>query len=59
MARRFDLRKEIVLTLVIKVLLLWGLWYAFFRTPVDEDITPADLERRLLAPTATQEERHP
>jgi len=58
-AQKHDLGKEIVLTLVIKLLLLWALWHAFFRTPVDEDLTPADLERRLLIPPVTQEERRP
>lgn len=44
MPRRRDvLRREIILALVVKILLITALWYAFFSEPVDDNLTGAQV----------------
>ena len=46
------LARDIVIVLVIKAIVLYALWYAFFRTPAAPGMTmdPAAVEHRLFAP---------
>lgn len=34
-----SLRKEIALVLVIKLFLIWGIWFLFFSHPVDKQLS--------------------
>lgn len=42
--------KEIVIVLLVKVVLLAGLWAAFFSDPVDDGLTPERVGRTLVGP---------
>ena len=50
------LARDIVIVLVIKAIVLSGLWYAFFRTPAAPGMTmdPAAVAHRLFAPPASR-----
>ena len=52
--------REIVVVLVVKAIVLYGLWYAFFRTPAAPGMTmdPAVVEHRLFTPAALGEAPH-
>jgi hypothetical protein len=54
------LARDIIIVLVVKAIILYGLWYAFFRTPAAPGMTmdPAVVEHRLLAPSAPAESLH-
>lgn len=54
----FPLAFEIILALIFKAALLFGLWYAFFQHPVDRTLTPQDVGQRVLgADTAVNVKR--
>jgi len=56
--RRFSpLARDIVIALVVKAIVLYGLWYAFFRTPTAPGMKMETLavEERLIAPIAPSE----
>lgn len=40
--------KEITVVLVVKLMLLAGLWYLFFSEPVDEHLTARDVSAYML-----------
>lgn len=44
----YSLRWEITLALVIKIALIFGLWYAFFREPVDKNLTDSQVGHVLF-----------
>jgi hypothetical protein len=46
--RRDLLRREIILTLMIKVIVIFALWYAFFSDPVDETLTDSQVGNILF-----------
>ena len=54
------LARDIAVVLVVKAIILYGLWYAFFRTPAAPGMTmePAKVEHRLFAPSRTAEPPH-
>ena len=41
--RRDSLRREIVFTLLVKIVVIYALWYAFFSDPVDDGLTDAEV----------------
>jgi len=51
------LARDIVIALVIKVFVLYGLWFAFFRTPTAPGMKMDTLavEQRLISPGAPSE----
>ena len=44
-----SLRKEIVLVLVIKLLLIWGIWFLFFSHPVDERLSSDQFAKAIFS----------
>ena len=54
------LTRDIIVVLVVKAIVLYALWYAFFRMPAAPGMTmdPAVVEQRLLAPTPLLEPAH-
>lgn len=44
-----SLRKELVLVLILKLCLLWGLWYIFFSNPVDKYLTPEQFANTVFS----------
>jgi hypothetical protein len=54
------LARDIVVVLVVKVVILYGLWYAFFSTPAAPGMRmdPAAVENRLFAPAPLAEPSH-
>lgn len=48
-----SLARHISLTLIIKVLLLVGLWYLFFSQPIDKLLTDQTVSRALLGGSDT------
>jgi len=58
--RLSPLARDIVVVLVIKAIVLYGLWYAFFRMPAAPGMTmdPAVVAHRLFAPTPAVEPPH-
>ena len=46
--RRDLLRREIILTLMIKVIVIFALWYAFFSDPVDKTLTDSQVGNILF-----------
>jgi hypothetical protein len=46
------LARDIIVALVVKAIVLYGLWYAFFSKPAAPGMTmdPATVEHRLFAP---------
>jgi len=51
------LARDVIVVLVVKAIVLYGLWYAFFRMPAAPGMTmdPAVVEHRLFAPTSLVE----
>ena len=41
--RRDFLRREIIFTLVVKVIVIYALWYAFFSNPIDDTLTDSQV----------------
>ena len=41
-------KKEIIAVLLIKIALIYGLWWAFFSTPMDKDLTDIDVSTAFL-----------
>ena len=54
------LAREIIVVLVVKAIVLYALWYAFFRMPAAPGMTmdPAVVERKLFAPAPAVEPPH-
>ena len=54
------LARDIAIVLVVKAIVLYGLWYAFFRMPAAPRMTmdPAVVEHRIFAPAALVEPPH-
>ena len=54
------LARDIIVVLIVKAIVLYGLWYAFFRMPAAPGMTmdPVVVEHRLLAPTPLVEPPH-
>jgi len=54
------LARDIVVVLIVKVILLYALWYAFFRTPAAPGMAmdPGVVEHNLFAPTPLVEPPH-
>ena len=46
--RRDALRREIILALALKAVVIYGLWYAFFSEPVDDNLTGAQVGNVLF-----------
>ena len=46
--RHNSFRREIVIVLLVKLVLLFGLWYAFFSHPLDRSLTGVDVSRVLM-----------
>ena len=51
--KRPHLAREIIATLVIKVIFIYFLWYTFFSDPIDETLTPEQCSRLAQAPPPT------
>ena len=45
------LAREITLTLIIKVMLIYGIWYFFFSEPVDDSLTDDKVRSQILGMT--------
>ena len=45
-----SLVREIVVVLMLKLLLIFGLWYAFFRQPADREMTGQEVGQVLFGP---------
>ena len=58
--RMSPLARDIVIVLVVKAIVLYGLWYAFFRMPAAPGMTmdPAVVEHRIVAPAVLVEPPH-
>ena len=54
------LARDIVVILVVKVLVLYALWFAFFRTPVAPrmKMDPKAVERQVAGPRPHSEAPH-
>ena len=54
------LARDIVIVLIVKAVVLYGLWYAFFRMPIAPGMTmdPAAVEHRLLSPAPVLKPPH-
>ena len=54
------LAREIIVVLVVKAIVLYGLWYAFFRMPAAPGMKmdPAAVDHRLFAPAPPVEPPH-
>jgi len=54
------LARDIVIVVVVKAIVLYGLWYAFFRMPAAPGMTmdAAVVEHRLFAPPPLAEAPH-
>jgi hypothetical protein len=48
MLERPNLTREIILTLVIKVLVIYALWLAFFSQPVDENLSGPEVAKAIF-----------
>lgn len=46
------LAKEITVVLVVKILLIFGLWYAFFSQPLDRHLTDRNVSAVILGQDA-------
>jgi hypothetical protein len=55
--RLSPLARDIIVVLIVKAVILYILWYAFFRTPAAPGMTmdPLVVEQRLLAPAPVAE----
>ena len=47
------LAREITLTLIIKVMLIYGIWYFFFSEPVDDSLTDDKVRSQIFGMTIT------
>ena len=58
--RLSPLARDILIALLIKAIVLYGLWYAFFRMPIAPGMKMDTLvvEQRLIAPATTSEPAH-
>ena len=58
--RLSPLARDIVVVLVVKVLVLGLLWFAFFRAPVARQMAmePRQVERQIVAPRPDPEATH-
>jgi hypothetical protein len=54
------LARDIILVLLVKAVVLGGLWYAFFRAPAARQMAmdPARVERQFVAPRPDPEPPH-
>jgi hypothetical protein len=50
------IRKELVIVLAVKLIVLAGLWFAFFRSPADKQLTPSDVSRVLIGNAPSHQE---
>ena len=48
--RNDTFRREILLILVLKIGLIYGLWYAFFSQPIDKELTGESVGAYFLTP---------
>jgi hypothetical protein len=53
--RRDALRREIVLALVVKIAVIYALWYAFFSEPVDDSLTGAQVGHAVFGAAPTEQ----
>ncbi|MGR9074013.1 MAG: cytochrome oxidase putative small subunit CydP [Gammaproteobacteria bacterium] len=44
-------KKEILLILLVKLVLIYGIWLVFFSRPIDKHLTGDDVGRYLLGPS--------
>ncbi len=51
-------KTEIGMALIIKALLLYLLWHLFFRAPVDEAISAADISRQYFSLDSVSSTQH-
>jgi len=60
---RLNLKREIVLALVVKLMVLYGLWYAFFSEPelkkMSVGLDPERVAETLIAPRSNHPSPHP
>jgi len=58
--RSSPLARDIVIVLVVKVLVLCAIWFAFFRTPVARHMTmePSEVEQQVAGPGGHPEPAH-
>ena len=58
--RLSPLARDIVIVLVVKVLVLCAIWFAFFRTPVARHMTmePSEVEQQVAGPGGHPEPAH-
>ena len=58
--RLSPLARDIVIVLVVKVLVLCAIWFAFFRTPVARHMTmePREVEQQVAGPGVHPEPAH-
>jgi hypothetical protein len=49
MLKRFSLRQEIILVVLIKLILLYFLWALCFSHPIDKTLSSADINSHLLS----------
>jgi hypothetical protein len=54
------LGRDIVVVLIVKALVLGGLWFAFFRAPIARQMAlePGQIERQIVAPRPDPEPPH-
>jgi hypothetical protein len=53
------LGREITFALIVKVALIFALWYAFFREPVDETLTDSQVGHALFGSHQTEQKLIP
>ena len=58
--RLSPLARDIVIVLVVKAVVLYAIWFAFFRTPVARHMTmdPRAVEQQVAGPGAPPEPAH-
>ena len=58
--RLSPLARDIVIVLVVKAVVLWVIWFAFFRTPVARHMTmdPTEVAQQVAGPRANPEPAH-
>jgi len=54
-----SLRWEITFALVIKIALIFALWYAFFREPVDKNLTDSQVGHALFGSLQSEQKKIP
>jgi len=57
-AKKVRLRQEIILTLVLKVLVLFTIWMVWFSTPQDANLDDQAVASRILSQQTQQEHNH-